>query len=161
MTSIKSRLSGLNDKIKTKRRDIKPLADRNRVTVGLVGIGIVVALVVAVFSYEKIPFLTGKSGYSAYFTEAGGIKPDSDVRVSGLSVGRVSSVKLDGTEVLVKFTVDDDVALGNRTEASIKTETVLGTKMLEITPRGDGKLKALSRLSALARRMTYRMPWAT
>ena len=63
------------------------------------------------------------------------------MRVSGLSVGRVSSVKLDGTKVLVNFTVDDDVALGNRTEASIKTETVLGTKMLEITPRGDGKLQ--------------------
>jgi phospholipid/cholesterol/gamma-HCH transport system substrate-binding protein len=137
MTSIKDRFNALNDK----RRNIKPLADRNRVTVGLVGIGIVVALVAAVFSYEKIPFLTGKSGYSAYFTEAGGIKPDSDVRVSGLSVGRVSSVKLDGTKVLVSFTVDDDVALGNRTEASIKTETVLGTKMLEITPRGDGKLQ--------------------
>ena len=139
MTSIKSRLSALKDKIK--RREIKPLADRNRVTVGVVGMSIIVALVVAVFSYEKIPFLTGKSGYSAYFTEAGGIKPDSDVRVSGLSVGRVSNVKLDGTKVLVSFTVDDDVALGNRTEASIKTETVLGTKMLEITPRGDGKLQ--------------------
>ena len=141
MTSIKDRLRALRGKIKTKRLDIKPIADRNRVTVGLVGIGIVVAMVTAVFSYEKIPFLTGKSGYSAYFTEAGGIKPDSDVRVSGLSVGRVTSVKLDGTKVLVTFTVDDDVALGNRTEASIKTETVLGTKMLEITPRGDGKLQ--------------------
>ena len=137
MTSIKKRFLVLNEK----RRTIKPLADRNRTTVGLVGIAIVVALVAAVFSYEKIPFLIGKSGYSAYFTEAGGIKPDSDVRVSGLSVGRVSSVKLDGTKVLVSFTVDDDVALGNRTEASIKTETVLGTKMLEITPRGDGKLQ--------------------
>jgi phospholipid/cholesterol/gamma-HCH transport system substrate-binding protein len=131
--------SALKDKIK--RRDIKPLAERNRVTVGLVGVGIVVALVVAVFSYEKIPFLTGKASYSAYFSEAGGIKPDSDVRVSGLSVGRVSSVKLDRTKVLVTFTVDDSVALGNRTEASIKTETVLGTKMLEITPRGDGTLQ--------------------
>ena len=139
MTAIKGRFSALQEKFK--RRNIKPLAERNRIRVGLVGIAIVVALVVAVFSYEKIPFLTGKSGYSAYFTEAGGIKPDSDVRVSGLSVGRVSSVKLDGTKVLVSFTVDDDVALGNRTEASIKTETVLGTKMLEITPRGDGKLE--------------------
>src|ERR1700749_2633594 len=135
MTSI---TSTFRDKFK--RPNIKPLAERNRTTVGLVGIGIVVALVAAVFSYEKIPFLTGKSGYSAYFTEAGGIKPDSDVRVSGLSVGRVSSVKLDGMKVLVEFTVDDDVALGDRTEASIKTETVLGTKMLEVTPRGDGKL---------------------
>ena len=135
MTSV---TSALKDKLK--RRNIKPLADRNRITVGVVGILIVVALVVAVFSYDKIPFISGKSSYTAYFTEAGGIKSGSDVRVSGLSVGRVSSVKLDGTKVKVSFTVDDDVALGDRTEASIKTETVLGTKMLEITPRGDGKL---------------------
>jgi phospholipid/cholesterol/gamma-HCH transport system substrate-binding protein len=135
MTSV---TSALKDKLK--RRNIKPLADRNRITVGVVGILIVVALVVAVFSYDKIPFINGKSSYTAYFTEAGGIKSGSDVRVSGLSVGRVSSVKLDGTKVKVSFTVDDDVALGDRTEASIKTETVLGTKMLEITPRGDGKL---------------------
>jgi phospholipid/cholesterol/gamma-HCH transport system substrate-binding protein len=75
MTSITSTV-----KDKFKRPNIKPLAERNRTTVGLVGIAIVVALVAAVFSYEKIPFLTGKSGYSAYFTEAGGIKPDSDRR---------------------------------------------------------------------------------
>ena len=42
--------------------------------------------------------------------------------------------------MLVDFTVDDDVELGDRTEAAIKTETVLGTKMLELTPRGDGRL---------------------
>ena len=135
MTTIANTL-----KNKLKRGNIKPLAERNRVTVGVVGILIVVALVIAVFSYDKIPFINGKSDYSAYFTEAGGIKSGSDVRVSGLSVGRVSSVKLEGTKVKVSFTVDDDVALGDRTEASIKTETVLGTKMLEITPRGDGKL---------------------
>ena len=44
MTSIKSRFSALKDKFK--RRDIKPLADRNRTTVGLVGIAIVVAMAV-------------------------------------------------------------------------------------------------------------------
>ncbi|WP_227370923.1 MCE family protein [Mycobacterium fragae] len=123
-----------------RRPDIKPLAERNRITVGVVGILIVVALVVAVFSYNKIPFIKGTSDYSAYFAEAGGIKSGSDVRVSGLSVGRVSGVKLDRTKVLVTFTVDDDVTLGDRTEAAIKTETVLGTKMLELTPRGDGRL---------------------
>ena len=40
----------------------------------------------------------------------------------------------------VDFTVRNGVELGDRTEAAIKTETVLGTKMLELTPRGDGKL---------------------
>ncbi len=40
----------------------------------------------------------------------------------------------------VDFTVRNGVELGDRTEAAIKTETVLGTKMLELTPRGDGTL---------------------
>ena len=42
--------------------------------------------------------------------------------------------------MLVDFTVRNGVELGDRTEAAIKTETVLGNKMLEITPRGDGTL---------------------
>lgn len=135
MTSITTTL-----RARLKRPRITPLAERNRVTVGVVGILIVVAAVIAVFSYDKIPFIKGTSDYSAYFAEAGGIKSGSDVRVSGLSVGKVSGVKLDGTKVLVTFTVNEDVALGDRTEAAIKTETVLGTKMLELMPRGDGEL---------------------
>ena len=118
----------------------KPLAERNRLTVGAVGIIVVALVVIAAFSYDKLPFVKGTSDYSAYFAEAGGLKPGSDVRVSGLSVGRVSAASLDGTQVRIDFTVDDDVVLGDRTEAAIKTETVLGTKMLELIPRGDGTL---------------------
>ncbi len=127
-------------RITVKRPHFKPLAERNRLTVGLVGVAVIVALVTAVFSYDKIPFIKGTSDYSAYFAEAGGIKSGSDVRVSGLGVGRVSGVSLEGTKVLVDFTVRDGVDLGDRTEAAIKTETVLGTKYLELTPRGDGSL---------------------
>ncbi|MCV7040932.1 mammalian cell entry protein [Mycolicibacterium moriokaense] len=124
-----------------KRPTFKPLAERNRLAVGIVGILVVVLAVIAAFSYDRIPFIKGTTDYSAYFAEAGGIKPGSDVRVSGMSVGRVSSVKLEGTKVLVDFTVRNGVELGDRTEAAIKTETVLGNKMLEITPRGDGRLE--------------------
>ena len=119
---------------------MKPLAERNRVAVGVVGILVVVGLVVATFCYDKLPFVKGTTDHSAYFAEAGGIKPGSDVRVSGLSVGRVSDIRLEGTKVLVDFTVRNGVELGERTEAAIKTETVLGTKMLELTPRGDASL---------------------
>lgn len=128
------------NKITLKRSKIKPLAERNRLAVGVVGTLILIALVIAVFSYDKIPFIKGTSDYSAYFAEAGGIKPGSDVRVSGLSVGRVSDIRLAGTKVLVDFTVDDGVELGDRTEAAIKTETVLGTKFLQLISRGDGSL---------------------
>jgi phospholipid/cholesterol/gamma-HCH transport system substrate-binding protein len=123
-----------------KRPKIKPLAERNRLAVGLVGIALLVGVVIASFSYDRIPFIKGTGDYAAYFAEAGGIKTDSDVRVSGMSVGRVSAIHLEGTQVRVDFTVRDGVDLGDRTEAAIKTETVLGTKMLELTPRGDGRL---------------------
>ncbi|MBX8690674.1 MCE family protein [Mycobacterium sp. 20091114027_K0903767] len=122
------------------RPTIKPLADRNRPVVGAVAILLLAVAVGAAFSYDKIPFIKGTSDYSAFFAEAGGIKTGSDVRVSGLSVGRVSEIRLQGAKVLVDFTVRDGVELGERTEAAIKTETVLGTKVLELTSRGDGTL---------------------
>ncbi|MBI3215681.1 MAG: MCE family protein [Mycobacterium sp.] len=123
-----------------KRPSIKPLSERNPVIVGIVGTLVVAAVVVAAFSYDKLPFIKGTSDYSAYFAEAGGIKTGSDVRVSGMGVGKVSAIHLEGTKVRVDFTVKNGVALGDRTEAAIKVETVLGTKMLELTSRGDGAL---------------------
>jgi phospholipid/cholesterol/gamma-HCH transport system substrate-binding protein len=123
-----------------KRPKIKPLGERNRLVVGIVGTLVLIAVVAAAFSYDKLPFIKGTSDYSAYFAEAGGIKPGSDVRVSGMEVGKVSDIRLEGTKVRVGFTVRKGVQLGDRTEAAIKIETVLGTKMLELTPRGDGQL---------------------
>lgn len=123
-----------------RRPRITPLAERNRHAVGAVGALILAALVVATFSYDKLPFIKGTTDYTAYFAEAGGIKPGSKVQVSGLQVGDISDVTLDGDRVRVDFSVRSDIELGDRTEAAIKTETVLGTKMLEVTPRGAGTL---------------------
>jgi phospholipid/cholesterol/gamma-HCH transport system substrate-binding protein len=124
-----------------RRIHIKPLNERNPVMVGLVGLVIVIGVIVAAFEYDKLPFIADTNDYSAYFAEAGGIKSGNTVRVSGMGVGRVSSVSLDGTKVRVNFTVRKDVELGDRTEAAIKTETILGAKMLELTPRGEGQLR--------------------
>jgi phospholipid/cholesterol/gamma-HCH transport system substrate-binding protein len=105
------------------------------------GTVLVLCVVVVAFQYNKLPFVNGYDNYAAYFSEAGGIKPRNQVRVSGVGVGRVSDVRLEGTKVRVGFTVRKGVELGDRTEAAIKTETILGSKMLELTPRGDGRLR--------------------
>jgi phospholipid/cholesterol/gamma-HCH transport system substrate-binding protein len=123
-----------------KRIKIKPLSQRGPVLVGLIGTMIVTCVVIAAFEYDKLPFINDYNNYSAYFSEAGGIKPASSVRVSGMGVGRVSDIRLDGTKVRVGFTVRKGIELGDRTEAAIKTETILGAKMLELTPRGEGRL---------------------
>jgi phospholipid/cholesterol/gamma-HCH transport system substrate-binding protein len=119
---------------------IKLPTQRSPFVIGVMGTVIVACVVIAAFEYDKLPFVKNTKDYSAYFSEAGGIKPGSTVRVSGMGVGRVSDIRLDGTKVRIGFTVKNNVVLGDRTEASIKTETILGNKMLELTSRGDGKL---------------------
>ncbi|MEB3065083.1 MCE family protein [[Mycobacterium] zoologicum] len=119
---------------------MKPFSERNPFLVGAIGIGITVTLMVLSINYDKLlPVNRGKT-YSAYFAEAGGLVSGNTVQVSGLKVGQVSSVDLDGPRVLVKFHVASNVRMGDRTEAAIKLKTLLGTKVLEVTPRGDGQL---------------------
>ena len=120
---------------------IKPLGRRSPVVIGVMGTAIVALVTVAAFQYDKLPFVKNTDDYAAYFSEAGGIKPGNTVRVSGMGVGRVSDIRLEGTKVRVGFTVRKTVQLGDRTEAAIKTETILGSKMLELTSRGEGKLR--------------------
>ena len=119
---------------------MKTFSERNPLIIGAIGLGITFTLMLLALNYDKLPFFNTGKTYSAYFAEAGGLVPGNAVQVSGLRVGQVSSVELDGPRVLVTFHVDSDVRLGDRTEAAIKLKTVLGTKLLAVTPRGDGPL---------------------
>jgi phospholipid/cholesterol/gamma-HCH transport system substrate-binding protein len=119
---------------------MKTFSERNPLVIGVVGIGVVFTLMLLALNYQQLPFIHSGKTYSAYFAEAGGLVPGDHVQVSGFRVGQVSSVELDGPRVLVKFDVANNVRLGDRTEAAIKLRTVLGTKLLAITPRGQGRL---------------------
>jgi phospholipid/cholesterol/gamma-HCH transport system substrate-binding protein len=48
--------------------------------------------------------------------------------------------------VLVAFKIDKSIRLGDRTEAAIKTKSLLGAKVLEVTPRGANTLAGSSPL---------------
>lgn len=119
---------------------IKTGGRRSPWMIGAMGLVVLACVTVAAFEYDKLPFVKNTNDYAAYFSEAGGIRKGNSVRVSGMGVGRVTDIKLEGTKVRVGFTVRDFIALGDRTEAAIKTETILGAKMLELTSRGDGRL---------------------
>jgi phospholipid/cholesterol/gamma-HCH transport system substrate-binding protein len=118
---------------------MKSFSERNLGIVGAVGVALTASLMLAALNYDRLPYFNSDESYSAYFTEAGGLIPGAPVQVSGLKVGKVSSVELDGPRVLVKFGVTKGVRVGDRTEASIKTKSLLGAKILEVTPRGEGE----------------------
>ena len=119
---------------------MKPFAERNRVVIGILGVVATAGVAVAALQYDKLPYFNSDVQYSAYFTEAGGLRTGAAVHVSGFRVGSVAAIGLDGPRVLVKFKVDKKVRLGDRTEAAIKTKSVLGAKILSVTSRGDGIL---------------------
>ena len=66
------------------------------VRTGIFGIALVTCLVLVSFGYTGLPFWPQGKDYSAFFTDAGGITPGSDVSVSGIKVGKVSSIELAG-----------------------------------------------------------------
>ncbi len=117
---------------------MKPFSERNQLVIGVVGLVLTMGIVLGSVNYNRLPFLQGRE-YSAYFAEAGGLTTGEAVQVSGFKVGEVQSIELDGSRALVKFTVAKNIRLGDRTEAAIKTRGLLGTKVLEVTSRGDGQ----------------------
>jgi phospholipid/cholesterol/gamma-HCH transport system substrate-binding protein len=117
---------------------MKSFQERNAIVIGVIGVLAIAVVLLTAVNYTKLPFVNRDKVYQAYFAEAGGLRTGSAVEVSGFAVGAVASIKLERGQVLVKFTVADNVRLGDRTEAAIKTKSLLGAKILDISPRGNG-----------------------
>jgi len=118
-----------------------PFRERNPVIIGAVSLAVIAAMILAAFRAEDLPLIGGGDTYYAAFSEAGGLKPNDEVRVAGVRVGKVQSVDLDGDHVRVEFNVEDGVGFGNATGAAIKVKTLLGAMYLALEPEGEGQLE--------------------
>lgn len=116
-------------------RDMKPLRERNPVAVGIVGLLIIAAAAWLAFNADNLPLVGGGTGYTAYFTEAAGLQPGNEVRVAGVTVGKVTAVSLAGAQVKVAFEVNN-TWVGDQTTAAIDIKTILGSKYLALDPLG-------------------------
>ncbi|GAB2972050.1 MCE family protein [Nocardioides montaniterrae] len=116
--------------------------ERNPLPLGVVVVVWLVATILVVLNINGIVDAFGRH-YSVMLPEAAGLKQGDPVRVSGLQVGRVGTVKLSGPGVLVDFSITDGhVTLGDQTSAKVSVQTVLGDKALQLTPAGSGALAA-------------------
>jgi virulence factor Mce-like protein len=118
-------------------RESRPFRDRNPVVIGAISLAVITALVLLAFNAQSLPFIGGGTVYRAQFSEAAGLKPDDPVRIAGVKVGKVEGLSLEDGAVTVEFRVKD-AFVGDRSEAAIKIETVLGAKYLALVPRGAG-----------------------
>ncbi|MEM6108646.1 MCE family protein [Mycobacterium sp. 050272] len=119
---------------------MRTLTEFNRGRVGLMGIT-VLALVVAVGqSFTSVPMLFASPSYYGQFTDTGQLNKNDKVRISGVNVGTVEALDIDGDHVVIKFSIGANT-IGTESRLAIKTDTILGKKVLEIEPRGAQTLR--------------------
>lgn len=114
---------------------MKPLSQRNPILVAVAGLAILAVVALLAYFANDLPVIGGGAGYTAYFSEAAGLRPGNEVRVAGVVVGRVTGVSLDGAKVAVTFTVKN-AWVGDQTTAAIEIKTLLGEKYLALDPLG-------------------------
>jgi phospholipid/cholesterol/gamma-HCH transport system substrate-binding protein len=119
----------------------KPFQQRNPVTIGAISLAVIAAMMVIAFKADDLPVIGGGDTYHAHFSEAGGLKPNDEVRIAGVRVGKVDAIELKGDEVKVSFKVDTDSRFGNETGAQIRVKTILGSMYVALTPAGEGQLE--------------------
>jgi phospholipid/cholesterol/gamma-HCH transport system substrate-binding protein len=119
-----------------------PFRERNPVVVGAISLAVIALMILAAFKADKLPLIGGGDTYYAAFSEAGGLKPNDEVRVAGVRVGKVKKVDLAGDHVRVEFLLQKGVQFGKTTEAQIKVKTLLGSMFLALVPAGSGQLPA-------------------
>jgi phospholipid/cholesterol/gamma-HCH transport system substrate-binding protein len=75
----------------------------------------------------------------ALFPNAAGINPGTDVRVAGIKIGQVASVKLDpkSFQAEVALAIDPASKLPNDSSAAITSEGILGGTYMNIIPGGS------------------------
>ncbi|WP_030859609.1 MCE family protein [Streptomyces sp. NRRL S-37] len=127
-----------------RRPYIRPVKERDPVAVGVVGLLVLTLVALLVYHMDRLPF-GGGTTYSADFSEAAGLDEGDEVRIAGVTAGRVTGVALDGAKVKVTFEVED-AWIGDRTTAAIAIRTVLGDKYLALDPLGSGPQDPGSRI---------------
>lgn len=102
-----------------------------------VGISIILAALIFYFGgryLQSIPLFRGSYMLRAQFSDAGGLVSGNQVRINGVNVGSVESVKLDPEARIarVTFRVDEGVTIPKGSTASITGMSALGGVRLSI-----------------------------
>jgi phospholipid/cholesterol/gamma-HCH transport system substrate-binding protein len=115
---------------------MRTLEGSDRIRNGLIGLVVLIMVVGVGQSFASVPMLFAKPMYYAHFADSAGSAPGDKVRINGVDVGALKSLKIDGDRVKVGFTLGDQ-RIGADSRVSIRTDTILGKRVMEIDTRGN------------------------
>ena len=119
---------------------MRTLEPSNRLHIGLMGIVVLLLVLGVGQSITSVPLLFARPAYYGQFTDTGGLNKGDKVRIAGLDVGKVEDLKIDGDHIVMKFSIGTNT-IGTESRLAIRTDTILGKKVLEIEARGNQQLR--------------------
>ncbi|ORV19673.1 virulence factor Mce family protein [Mycobacterium celatum] len=119
---------------------MRTLEPANRLRIGLMGIVVTLLVVGVGQTLTSVPMLFASPIYFAQFPDSGGLAKGDKVRIAGMNVGKVEGIKIDGDHIVMRFSTGTQT-IGTESRLAIKTDTILGRKVLEIDPRGTQTLR--------------------
>jgi virulence factor Mce-like protein len=83
-----------------------------------------------------LPACSSSKGYeiTAYFDKTVSLYPKGDVKILGLSSGKISSVEVVGTSVRVRMRIDKDTPLPADAQATIVPQSLIGERYVQLFP---------------------------
>jgi phospholipid/cholesterol/gamma-HCH transport system substrate-binding protein len=85
---------------------------------------------------------TPRADYAAAFDDVEGLLVNDDVKIAGVTLGRVESIDHEpGGTVRVDFSLNDDVAIPEDSVISIRWRNVTGLRYLYVEPGGEGAVE--------------------
>jgi phospholipid/cholesterol/gamma-HCH transport system substrate-binding protein len=119
---------------------MRTLEPPNRLHIGLMGILVTLLVIGVGQSFTSVPMLFARPSYYGQFTDTGGLNKGDKVRIAGMEVGRVEGLSIDGDHVSIKFSLGTNT-IGTESRLAIRTDTILGKKVLEVEARGNQPLR--------------------
>lgn len=119
---------------------MRTLEPPNRGRIGLMSITLTVLALAVGQSFTSVPMLFATPSYYGQFTDTGQLSKGDTVRIAGKNVGTVEGLEIEGDHVAIKFSVGTNT-IGTESRLAIKTDTILGKKIMEIEVRGSRRLR--------------------
>lgn len=98
------------------------------------GVVVVILIVVAGYVYLSPP---NKQTVTFTTRDAASLSGGEDVRVAGISVGKVAGIDLASDHVSVDLEIESDVRIGDRTRADVRLLTAVGGYFVTLVPGGQ------------------------
>lgn len=100
--------------------------------IGIVSMLILIAGTSLAFSFTKFQGLRGVYTISADLEDAAGLIPGNEVRIAGVKVGKVNSVKLREDAARAEMEIQGDIDIPAETLLEVKLKTLLGQKYIDL-----------------------------